>query len=159
MTTKLPGRERVNNIQNPIPAKANSRWPHCTAIKSVSKIQNHIPAKANSRWPHCTIIKFKELKEAIHNPSLRNMCFLQSKIAKKNTEEKGRAIKPPNFLDWKNMTLNTKMAKAVKRVKKKPAKEGSFPLDAADEDSLLKTRIGEYFLVRFIRSLLSQLCM
>ena len=65
------------------------------------------------------------------------MCSLQSKLATQNKLEEGRDVKTQNFLDWKNMAIDTSIAKAVNQGKKRPEKKENSPLDAAEANSLL----------------------
>ena len=71
-------------------------------------------------------LNHEALKTAIYDPALKNMCTLQSKLATKNKSEDGRAVKPPNFLDWRNMAISTNMAKTVNKGKKSPGEEDVF---------------------------------
>ena len=101
--------------------------------ESTNVIQNPIPTKANSEWPVCAALNLEALRIAMEDPNLNNMSILQSRFATEIKSENGRAVKPPNFLDWKNMAVDTKMVKAVKKGKKSKnlGKEEKFPLDAA----------------------------
>ena len=107
--------------------------------ESVNPIQNPIPPKADSQWPVCAALNLEELMKAIEDPTLNNMSILQSKLATKNEDEQGRVAKPPNFLTWKNMAVDTKMTKEVKKGKrsKNPGKPENFPLDAAEANSFI----------------------
>ena len=66
--------------------------------ESTNVIQNPIPTKADLEWPVCTALNLDELKIAIEDPTLNNMSILQSKLSTRNKCEKGRPVKPPNFL-------------------------------------------------------------
>ena len=52
-------------------------------------IQNPIPAKADSEWPVCTALNLEALTIAIEDPTLSNMSILQSKLATKTRCEQG----------------------------------------------------------------------
>ena len=114
-------------------AKQSNTYRNVNASASYGRdgtngIQNSIPTKANSKWPQCIALNLEVLKTAIHDPTLKNMCTLQSKLATKNKSEVGIPVKPLNFLDWKNMATDTKMSKAVNkgRNEKRPGKEGTI---------------------------------
>ena len=72
-------------------------------------------------------MKFDEVKAAIRNHSISNVCSLWSKLATNNKEEKGKATKLPNSLDWKNMAEDTKMTKKVNGGERKEEKKKKIP--------------------------------
>ena len=84
----------------------------------MNSIQDPIPTKASVEWQQRIALNLEALKTAIHNPTLKNMCTLQSKLATKNKSDVERPVK--------NMATDMKMAKAVNKRGKVQAKKNKI---------------------------------